>query len=55
MKEYIEKDKLLEVFENLKKARERKKNCSSRAAMEYDAFNYVTTVIERMESVQIED
>ena len=55
MREYIDKEKLLEVFEKLKAAREKKRNCSSRSAMEYDAFNYVITVINRMESVQIED
>lgn len=55
MKEYIEKEKALDAFKKLMEARERSKNCSNRAAMEYNAFMYAMRIIERMEVKQFED
>ena len=55
MAEYIEKEKLVAVFDGLVHARERCKNCSARQTIEYNAMVYVRRILDTIPVVSEHD
>ena len=53
--EYIEKEKLVSVFDGLVHARERCRNCSARQTVEYNVMVYVRKVIDTLPTVSDEE
>lgn len=53
--EYIEKDKAIEVLTEFLNARERRKNCSTQAAIEYGAFKYCIEIIKKLPVKEINE
>ena len=55
MAEYIEKAKIVAVFDGLVRARERCKNCSARQTIEYNAMVYVRRILDTLPVVSEHD
>lgn len=53
--EYIEKEKAIEVLTEFLNARERRKNCSTQAAIEYGAFKYCIEIIKKLPVKEINE
>ena len=53
--EYIEKEKLLEVLNEFVQVREKRRNCSQQAAIEYGAFKYCIEIIKKLPAKEINE
>lgn len=49
---YIKKDDVINAFQKLKDAREKRKNCNKQVATEYAIFDYVIKVVETLETYE---
>lgn len=55
MSEYLDREKVLSVFDGLIAARERCKNCSARQTTEYMTLKYARDIIEKIPSVSAQE